>query len=86
MIIFHKTRAEFIDEGDVVALIDDLPFEYTTLEDITEEQEKSIEWVRVRKAQVTGTLVIFETFGLHDGEVDRFHTADFAKFLILDAW
>lgn len=77
-------RVTEIDEGDEIAFIDDLQFEYEGIHEITSEEEATIDWVKVRKAQITGTIVILEVTHLHQNWDTTYRVADFVKVILDD--
>lgn len=71
-----------IDEGDVIAFTDMLDFYYEGIHEITEEQAKYIEWVRVKKARVLGSLIEIDLVHLKDGFSTSYRVADHAKVIV----
>jgi hypothetical protein len=73
-----------IDEGDEIAFIDDLQFEYEGVHEITEDEEATIDWVKVNKAQVTGDLIVLNVTHTHTNWTTDYRVADFVNVLVYE--
>jgi hypothetical protein len=71
-----------IDEGDVIAFIDDLQFEYEGVHEITEDEALTIDWVHVNKAQVTGSLIVLDITHQHRQWNATYRVADHVKVIV----
>jgi hypothetical protein len=71
-----------IDEGDVIAFIDDLQFEYEGVHEITADEALTIDWVYVNKAQVTGSLIILDVTHQHTNWSTTYRIADHVKVIV----
>lgn len=78
----YVENISFIDEGDVIAFIDDLQFEYEGVHEISEDEYTTIDWVRVNKAQVTGDLIVLNVTHLQTNWTTDYRIADFVKVLV----
>lgn len=80
----HMESITFIDEGDIIAFTDDLPFEYEGVHEIKEDEALTIDWVEVHKAQVTGSIIILDVTHLRSGYRIIYRLADFVKVIVED--
>lgn len=71
-----------IDEGDTIAFIDDLQFEYEGVHEIAADEALTIDWMVVHKARVIGTLVEIDVTHCHTGYRTKYRAADFVKVLV----
>lgn len=73
-----------IDKGDTIAFIDDLQFEYEGVHEITDDEALTIDWVRVNKAQITGTLVVLNVTHEMTNWTTDYRVADFVKVIVFE--
>lgn len=73
-----------VDVDDEIAFIDDLPFEYEGIFSIDDENEKNIDWVRVDKAQVTGSLVVITGTHTHTNWTTQYRCADHLRVIVYE--
>lgn len=73
-----------IDKGDVIAFIDDLQFEYEGVHEITEDEALTIDWVRVNKAQVTGSLIVLDVTHEQTDWSTKYRVADWVKVIVYE--
>jgi hypothetical protein len=73
-----------IDEGDEIAFIDDLQFEYEGIHEISGDEAQTIDWVRVNKAQVTGSLIVLNVTHLHTNWTTEYRIADHVKVIVYE--
>lgn len=73
-----------IDEGDDIAFIDDLQFEYMGVHEISEDEEATIDWVHVNKAQVTGSLIVLDVTHIHTNWRTSYTCADHLDVIVFE--
>ena len=73
-----------IDEGDVIAFIDDLQFEYESPHEITEDEALTIDWMEVRYTQVTGSLIVVGVRHEQTDYVTSYNVADHTRVLVYE--
>jgi hypothetical protein len=73
-----------IDEGDVIAFIDDLQFEYEGVHEITEDEALTIDWMTVNKAQITGTLVVLNVTYEQTNWISQHTVTDHTRVLVFE--
>jgi hypothetical protein len=79
----YKEVITNIDEGDIIAFYDDLPFELIDgLDSITQTQANSMNWFAVKKAQFSGSIIILEGTYLQSGQKETMRIADWLKVIV----
>lgn len=62
-----------VDMDDEIAFIDDLPFEYEGIFSIDTAEVSEIDWIRIDKIQVTGSLVYITATHTHTNWTTSYH-------------
>lgn len=78
----HLESITLIDEGDVIAFIDDLQFEYEGVHEISDDEYTTIDWIYVNKAQVTGDLILITGTHQQTNWTTQYRVADFVKVIV----
>jgi len=78
----YTESVTLIDEGDVIAFIDDLQFDYEGVHEITKDEESTIDWVKVDKAQVLGSLILLAVTHTHTNWSTEYRVADHVKVIV----
>jgi len=61
----YVTTLENLDNGDEFAFIDELGFQYDSVDGITKDEELTIDWIRVDVIEYTGGRVKIQATHLH---------------------